>query len=96
MVSKELNTGHSTSELVNGWMMVTQFNNFIITSHYTNPSMFTKSFFIFWTGFALMIIATAMFYLGSRSYMAYSLFGAGFVLIGISILLGFFKMISDK
>ena len=58
--------------------------------------MFTKSFYTFLAGFLSVMIASIMFYFGSRSYIAYAFFGVGFLLVGLSILLGFAKMISDK
>ena len=58
--------------------------------------MFTKSFNTFVAGFLSVMIASVMFYFGSRSYIAYAFFGVGFLLVGIGILLGFVKMISDK
>lgn len=58
--------------------------------------MFTKSFNTFIAGFLSVMIASIMFYFGSRSSIAYAFFGVGFLLVGISILLGFAKMISDK
>ena len=58
--------------------------------------MFTKSFYTFLAGFLSVMIASIMFYFGSRSYIAYAFFGVGFLLVGLSILLGFVKMISDK
>jgi hypothetical protein len=42
-----------------------------------------------------MIIASAIFYIDKRSSIAFILFAIGFVLVGIGILLGFFKMISS-
>ena len=47
------------------------------------------------TGLLSMIIACAIFYFDTRSSLAYILFAIGFVLVGIGILLGFAKMVSD-
>jgi len=59
-------------------------------------SMFKQSFYTYHAGFALIMIASAMFYFGIRSYLAYGLFALGFILIGVGILLGLFKMMADK
>lgn len=48
------------------------------------------------TGLLSMIVASAIFYYDSRSSLAYALFAIGFILVGIGILLGFAKMVSDK
>ena len=58
--------------------------------------MFNKSFITFMTGLLAMIIASCIFYFDSRSSLAYALFSIGFILVGIGILLGFIKMVSDK
>jgi len=58
--------------------------------------MFTKSFNTFLAGFLSVMVASTMFYFGSRSYIAYAFFFVGFLLVGVSILLGFAKMISEK
>lgn len=59
--------------------------------------MFNKSYITISVGLISMIIASAIFYFDTRSSIAYILFAAGFILVGIGILLGFFKMISgDK
>jgi hypothetical protein len=57
--------------------------------------MFNKSFLTILVGLLSIIIACSIFYLDIRSAVAYALFGIGFVLVGIGILLGFFKMITD-
>jgi len=46
-------------------------------------------------GLLSMIIASAIFYFDTRSSTAYVLFAIGFILVGIGILLGFAKMVSD-
>ena len=58
--------------------------------------MFKKSFYTYLAGFLSVMIASVMFYFGSRSFIAYGLFAIGFVLIGVGILLGFAKMVSEK
>ena len=59
--------------------------------------MFNKIYITISVGLISMIIASAIFYFDTRSSIAYILFAAGFILVGIGILLGFFKMISgDK
>ena len=57
--------------------------------------MFNKSYITISVGLLSMIIASAIFYFDTRSSIAYILFAAGFILVGVGILLGFFKMISD-
>ena len=57
--------------------------------------MLNKSFGIILTGLFSMIIASVLFYFESRSYLGYGLWGLGFILVGIGILLGFAKMVSD-
>lgn len=57
--------------------------------------MFNKSYITISAGLLSMIIASAIFYFDTRSSIAYILFAIGFILVGIGILLGFFKMISD-
>ena len=47
------------------------------------------------TGLFSMLIACSIFYFDTRSSLAYILFAIGFVLVGIGILLGFAKMVSD-
>ena len=42
-----------------------------------------------------MMAASAIFYFEVRSTVAYALFAIGFVLVGIGILLGFAKMVSE-
>jgi len=58
--------------------------------------MLNKSYIIIMTGLLSMIIASAIFYFDSRSSLAYALFAIGFILVGLGILLGFAKMVSDK
>ena len=57
--------------------------------------MVNKSFVIILVGLFSMIIASVIFYFESRSYIGYGLWGAGFLLVGVGILIGFFKMVSD-
>ena len=59
--------------------------------------MFNKSEITILVGMMSMFVASFIFYFETRSTMAYILLGIGFVLVGIGILLGFFKMVSgDK
>ena len=58
--------------------------------------MFKKSFNIFSSGLLAMMIGSAMFYFESRSFIAYGFFILGFFLVGIGILIGFAKMVSEK
>lgn len=57
--------------------------------------MFNKSYITILVGLMSMIIASSIFYFDTGSYTAYALFAIGFILVGIGILLGFIKMISD-
>ena len=57
--------------------------------------MFNKSYGTILAGLLSMIIASVMFYFKMYSFIAYALLVIGFFLIGIGILLGFFKMVSD-
>ena len=58
--------------------------------------MFNKSYITIMVGLISMIIASTIFYFDTRSSIAYVLFAIGFILVGIGILLGFIKMISDE
>ena len=58
--------------------------------------MFNKSYITIWLGLLSMLIASAIFYFDTRSSIAYILLALGFILVGIGILLGFAKMVSDK
>ena len=58
--------------------------------------MFNKSYITIMTGLLSMIIASSIFYFDTRSSLAYALFAIGFILVGIGILLGFAKMVSDN
>ena len=57
--------------------------------------MLNKSFIIILTGLLSMIIASSIIYFDTRSSIAYILFAIGFILVGIGILLGFIKMVTD-
>lgn len=61
----------------------------------THKKTFNKSFMTILLGLVAMIIACIMFYLGSMSFISYSLFATGFILVGIGILLGFLKMVAE-
>ena len=58
--------------------------------------MFNKSYIGIYIGLLSMIIASAIFYFDTRSSIAYALLVIGFILVGIGILLGFVKMVSDN
>ena len=51
---------------------------------------------MFSAGLLAMMIGSAMFYFESRSFIAYGFFILGFLLVGIGILIGFAKMVSEK
>lgn len=55
----------------------------------------SKSYVTIISGLLSMIIACGIFYFDTRSTIAYSLFGIGFILVGVGILFGFFKMVSE-
>jgi uncharacterized membrane protein len=57
--------------------------------------MFNKSYITILVGLLSMIIASSIFYFDTRSSIAYILFAIGFVLVGLGLLLGFFKMVSE-
>jgi hypothetical protein len=57
--------------------------------------MFTKSFITIMTGLLSMIVACSIFYFDPRSTLAFALFAIGFVLVGIGILLGFARMVTE-
>jgi len=57
--------------------------------------MFNKSYITIMTGLFSMIIASAFFYFNTQSPLGYALFAIGFILVGIGILLGFIKMVSE-
>ena len=61
----------------------------------TNNKTFNKSFITIMMGLFAMIIACVMFYYDAKSYVSYSLFATGFILVGIGILLGFFKLVRE-
>jgi hypothetical protein len=58
--------------------------------------MFSKSYTTIMVGLLSMIIACVIFYFDTRSLWAYILFGLGFIFVGVGILLGFAKMVSDE
>lgn len=57
--------------------------------------MLKYSYKILLSGLLSMIAASIIFYFDIPSSIAYILLVAGFFLVGIGILLGFFKMVSD-
>jgi len=62
----------------------------------TNNKTFNKSYITVLVGLAAMIVACFIFYIDSKSYIAYSFFAIGFILVGIGILLGFFKLVTEN
>ena len=56
---------------------------------------FNKSFATIIVGLFTMIAACFIFYYDAKSYFSYTLFAIGFFLVGIGILLGFFKLIRE-
>ena len=61
-----------------------------------NNKTFNKSFITVLIGLSAMIVACIIFYFNSKSYIAYSLFVIGFIFVGVGILLGFFKLVTEK
>ncbi|MFT6264711.1 MAG: putative membrane protein YkvI [Oleiphilaceae bacterium] len=57
--------------------------------------MFNKSFMIIMTGLVSMMLACSFFYFDTFLSLGYVLFAIGFILVGIGILLGFAKMVSE-
>ena len=57
--------------------------------------MLNKSYITILTGILSMIIASSIFYFDTRSSLAYALLAIGFILVGIGILLGFVRMVTD-
>ena len=64
-------------------------------SHQVINQTFNKSFNTIVMGLFTMIVACFIFYYDAKSYFSYTLFAIGFFLVGIGILLGFFKLIRD-
>ena len=62
----------------------------------THNKTFNKSFITTLLGLVAMIIACSMFYFNDKSFISYSLFSIGFILVGIGILLGFLKMVTEN
>ena len=62
----------------------------------TNNITLNKSFITIVMGLFAMIIACFMFFYDAKSYFSYSLFATGFILVGIGILLGFFKFVTEE
>ena len=57
--------------------------------------MLDKSYRIIFIGLISVLISSAMLYIEMRSPVAYALLSVGFVLVGVGILLSFFKMVSE-
>jgi hypothetical protein len=64
--------------------------------HIFGNYMFNKSYITILTGLASMIFACFIFYFDTRSFIAFALFAIGFILVGVGILLGFARMVSDN
>ena len=62
----------------------------------THNKSFNKSFITILLGLVAMIIACFMFYFDAKSFLSYSLFSIGFILVGIGVLLGFIKMVTEN
>ena len=58
--------------------------------------MFDKSYRTIFIGLLSVLISSAMIYIEMRSSVVYALLIIGFVLVGVGILLGFFKMVSEN
>ena len=58
--------------------------------------MFDKSYRMIFIGLLSVLISSAMLYLEMSSSVIYALLIIGFVLVGVGILLGFFKMVSEN
>jgi hypothetical protein len=58
--------------------------------------MLNKSYLIIIIGIMSMIVSSIFFYFDSRSMPGFILFSAGFIVVGIGLLMGLFKMMSDK
>ena len=57
--------------------------------------MLNKSYTVIVTGLVSMIIASVMLYFKTFAVLSYVMLGGGFLGIGIGILLGFAKMVSE-
>ena len=57
--------------------------------------MLDKSYRIIFIGLISVLISSAMLYIEMRSPVAYALLTVGFVLVGVGILLSFFKVVSE-
>ena len=58
--------------------------------------MFDKSYRMIFIGLLSVLISSAMLYIEMSSSVIYALLIIGFILIGVGILLGFFKMVSES
>lgn len=57
--------------------------------------MLNKSYTVLLIGLLSMIMAAVILYFDMSTTIAYILLASGFVLIGVGILLGFIKMVSE-
>ena len=58
--------------------------------------MFDKSYRTIFIGLLSVLISSTMLYIEIRSSVVYALLIIGFVLVGVGILLGFFKIVSES
>lgn len=58
--------------------------------------MFDKSYRTIFIGLLSVLISSTMLYIKMRSSVVYALLIIGFVLVVVGILLGFFKMVSER
>ncbi|NOR43931.1 MAG: hypothetical protein GQ572_11395 [Gammaproteobacteria bacterium] len=57
--------------------------------------MINKSYLMIWSGLLFIIVLSAMLYSGIDSPVLHILLAIGFIIVGLGILLGFIKMVSD-
>ncbi len=57
--------------------------------------MINKSFAVIMFGLLLMIILSVLIHFEMRSPVIYILLAVGFILVGVGILMGFIKMVSE-
>ena len=57
--------------------------------------MLKLSYRVIFTGLLSMITAAGLLFIDTLPYVAYVLLGAGFLMVGVGLLLGFFKMVTD-
>ena len=57
--------------------------------------MINKSYMMIWLGLLLIIVLSVMLYVGMNSPVLHVFLAIGFFIVGLGILLGFIKMISE-